>query len=173
MAKCSAVPVINAMTSESHPCEILSDLYAISKMREDYLALQYTFVGPCGNIGKTWLEAARALGLRFRQCGPKGKGYDMPGVEVVHELDAAMQGSDVVLTDSLPREALDDFRPYQITLNAMRRANGNAMLNPCPPFCRGEEVSAEVIGSPFFVGYGFKAALLSVQQALIVYLLGR
>ena len=171
LAKHSAVPVINAMTGETHPCEILTDLYALSKRTADYLSLQYTFVGKRGNIGSTWFEASQALGFRFRQCCPKGKNYEIPGAQVVYELDAAMLGSDVVLTDSLPAEALADFKPYQITTSAMRKANSKAILNPCPPFYRGEEVSAEVLDSPFFVGYPFKSSLLAVQQALIVYLL--
>ena len=169
IAKYSTVAVINAMTSENHPCEILSDLYAVSKIREDYLSLRYTFVGKCGNIGNTWFEAAQALGFQFRQCCPKS--YEIPGAEVVYNLDSAMQGSDVILTDSLPADILDDFKPYQITMDAMSKANNNAILNPCPPFYRGEEVSADVIDSPYFVGYGFKAALITVQQALIVYLM--
>ena len=121
MAKYSAVPVINAMTSTDHPCEILSDLYAISKRKSDYLSLQYTFVGKCGNIGNTWFEASQALGFRFRQCCPKGKGYEISGAEVVHDLDAAMQGSDVVLTDSLPADSLNDFKSYQMTMDAIDR----------------------------------------------------
>ena len=161
------------MTSENHPCEILSDLYSISKRTNDYLSLQYTFVGKRGNIGNTWFDASRALGFPFRQCCPKGRNYEIPGAEVLYELDSALQGSDVILTDSLSAGTLDDFRPYQITIDAMSKANSTAILNPCPPFYRGEEVSADVIDSPFFVGYQFKAALLKVQQALIVYLLQR
>ena len=171
IAKYSAVPVINAMTSENHPCEILSDLYSISKRTDDYLSLQYTFIGKCGNIGNTWFDASRALGFRFRQCCPKARKYEIPGADIVYELDTALQGSDVILTDSLPIEAREDFKPYQITIYAMSKANSKAILNPCPPFYRGEEVSADVVDSPFFVGYQFKASLLTVQQALIVYLL--
>ena len=171
IAKCSAMPVINAMTSENHPCEVLSDLYAISKIKEEYLSLQYTFVGKCGNIANTWFEASRALGFRFRQCCPQGKNYEIPGAEIVCDLKSAMKGSDVILTDSLPLEALDDFKPYQITTDAMSQANSGAILNPCPPFHRGEEISDDVIDSSYFVGYNFKASLLNVQQAIIAWLL--
>ena len=122
MAEHSAVPVINAMTSENHPCEILSDLYVLSKRRNDFLDLQYTFVGRNNNIGNTWFEAAQAFGLWFRQCCPKDKGCEIAGAVVTHDLDEAMRGSDVVLTDSLPPDALDDFLPYQITVQAMQKA---------------------------------------------------
>ena len=171
IASYSTVPVINAMTDENHPCEILSNLYALSKLRANYTKLCYTFVGANHNIGKAWHEAARAFGLNFRQCCPVGKGYEIAGAEVFHDLDAAMHGSDIVLTDSLPASMLPDFLPYQITLDAMKKANKNALLNPCPPFFRGEEVSADAIESPYFVGYAFKKSLLAVQQAIIAYVL--
>ena len=171
MAKHSHVPVINAMTNENHPCEIISDLFALSKRRDDFLSLQYTFVGRNGNIGKAWFEAARAFGLRFRQCCPANKGYEIAGAMVTHELAEAMHGSDIVLTDSFSPDVLSDFLPYQVTLSAMQKANHGALLNPCPPFYRGEEVSSDVISSRFFVGYEFKESLLMVQQALITYIL--
>ncbi len=53
----------------------------------------------------------------------------------------------------------------------MELANKNALLNPCPPFYRGEEVSGDVIDSEYFVGYGFKKSLLAVQQAVMIYCL--
>ena len=171
MAENSNVPVINAMTNENHPCEILSDLYSLSKLREDFLHLQYTFVGRNGNIGKAWFEAAQAFSLRFRQCCPAGGGYEIANAVVTNNLSEAMTGSDIVLTDSLHPNALSDFLPYQITLGAMRKANEAALLNPCPPFYRGEEVSKDAVDSPHFVGYEFKKSLLAVQQALIKFTL--
>lgn len=71
--------------------------------------------------------------------------------------------------DSIPSSADEDFKPYQITSKIMALANKDAVLNPCPPFYRGEEVSEEAIDSKFFVGYGFKESLLVVQQAIMVY----
>ena len=76
---------------------------------------------------------------------------------------------DIVCTDSLSGAALPDFRGFQITKAAMEKANPGALLNPCPPFFRGEEVSADAIDSPFFVGYEFKKCLLEVQQAVLIY----
>ena len=60
-----------------------------------------------------------------------------------------------------------------MTLEAMKLANTGAILNPCPPFYRGEEVSAEVINSDFFVGYEFKKCLLEVQQAIMIFCITR
>ena len=85
----------------------------------------------------------------------------------------AVVGKDIVCTDSLPSGVLMDFRECQVTTVAMEMANDGAILNPCPPFYRGEEVSEEVIASKYFVGYEFKKYLLEVQQAIMIYCLTR
>lgn len=167
MKKYSLVPVINAMTSINHPCEILSDLYALSKLRENYLSLNYLFVGVKGNIGLAWKEAADLLGLSLTQSCPLN--YEMDKVCVEYDIKKAILDKDVVLTDSLSKEKLQDFKKYQVTSELLASANRDVLLNPCPPFYRGEEVSADVIDSKYFVGYEYKKALLNVQQAIIIY----
>lgn len=169
VAEYSAVPVINAMADVSHPCEILSDLYALSRIREDFTADKYLFCGKAGNIGLTWREAARVLGLELSQCCAGG--YEMEDVPVYYNIMEAVKGKDIICTDSLPAGAVRDFRECQVTKEAMEMANDGAVLNPCPPFYRGEEVSGEVMESPCFVGYGFKKHLLTVQQAVMLYCL--
>lgn len=162
----SKVPVINAMTKVNHPCEVLSDLYSISIKRREFLNLQYTYVGANSNIGMAWAEASKAFGFPFIQCCAKG--HEIPDVNIEYNIKRAMAKSDIVLTDSLG-EYVDDFKPYQITIDLMRMARPGAMLNPCPPFYCGEEVDEEVIRSEFFVGYDFKGSLLYVQQAILLY----
>lgn len=169
VAEYSAVPVINAMTDVSHPCEILSDLYALSRIREDFTADKYLFCGKAGNIGLTWREAARVLGLELSQCCAGG--YEMEDVPVYYNIMEAVKGKDIICTDSLPAEAVGDFQECRVTKEAMEMANDGAVLNPCPPFYRGEEVSGEVMECPCFVGYGFKKHLLTVQQAVMLYCL--
>ena len=71
----------------------------------------------------------------------------------------------------MPSAVLEEFNEIQITLDVMKKANEGAILNPCPPFYRGEEVSADVIDSDYFVGYEFKKYLLDVQQAIMIYCL--
>jgi ornithine carbamoyltransferase len=78
-------------------------------------------------------------------------------------------GKDIICTDSIPSDMTEDFKDYQITFDLMRLANDGAILNPCPPFYRGEEVSQDVIDSEFFVGYEFKKNLLKVQQAILIF----
>jgi ornithine carbamoyltransferase len=167
IAKYAKVPVINAMTKVNHPCEILTDLYALSKIRKDYLEAEYLYVGPSGNIGRTWKEASDLLGFSITQCCPTG--YEMESTNIVYDIVDAIMDKDNVLTDSLGKEQLQDFKEFQITCELMDKANDNAMLNPCPPFFRGEEVAEDVIGSKYFVGYDFKKSLLEVQQAILVF----
>lgn len=165
----STVPIINAMTDMNHPCEILSDMYSLSKIRVDFTKDKYLFCGKSGNIGLSWNEAAHAVGFELSQCCPKG--YEMEGVQIFRELKEAVKGKDIICTDSLPTDILEDFERYQITKEIMDMANENAILNPCPPFYRGEEVSEDVIDSDYFAGYHFKKCLLEVQQAVLIYCL--
>lgn len=169
MAEYSHIPITNAMTSVNHPCEILADLYSLSKKYVDYSEKEYLFMGTRGNIGNTWKEASDLVGFNFIQCCPKG--YEIDGARVCYDIDQAVSGKDVICTDSIPSAAKDDFKGYQITLERLKHANVDACLNPCPPFFRGEEVSADAIDSEYFVGYEFKEHLLEVQQAIICYLL--
>lgn len=165
----STVPIINAMTDVNHPCEIISDLYSLSKCRVEFTKDKYLFCGKSGNIGLSWKEAADVLGFELSQCCPRG--YEMEGVQTFMDIKEAVKGKDIICTDSLSADILGDFEHYQITKEIMGMANENAILNPCPPFYRGEEVSEDVIDSDYFVGYQFKKYLLEVQQAIMIYCL--
>ena len=165
------VPVINAMTDINHPCEIIADMYALSKIREDFIKDQYLFCGKKGNIGLAWKEASVVMGFDLTQCC--GKGYEMEGVEASHNIVEAIKGKDIICTDSLPANILYDFKDCQVTKSIMEMANEGSILNPCPPFYRGEEVSNDVIESSYFVGYEFKKCLLEVQQAIMIYCLSK
>ena len=167
----SKVPVINAMTDINHPCEMIADMYALSKIRKDFTRDRYLFCGKNGNIGLAWKEASTVMGFDLTQCC--GKGYEMEGVEACHNIAEAIKGKDIICTDSLPASVLDDFRDCQVTKPIMEMANEGAILNPCPPFYRGEEVTDDVIESSYFVGYEFKKCLLEVQQAIMIFCLTR
>ena len=167
LAKYFPGPVINAMTDDNHPCEILTDLYALSRRRKDFLQDKYLFCGKRGNIGNTWREASDVLGFELSQCCAKG--YEMDGVKVYYDIDTAVWGKDIICTDSLPEAVLPDFQYCQVTKAAMERANKGALLNPCPPFYRDEELSEDAM--EYFVGYEFKKHLLWVQQAIMIYLM--
>lgn len=160
-------PVINAMTDTNHPCEMLADMYSLSKIREDFTKENFLFVGASGNIGLAWREASELMGFSLTQSSPSK--YKIPGVNHVIDLKSAIIGKDIICTDSLGSDILKDFSKHQITLEIMENANENAILNPCPPFYRGEEISKSVLESKYFVGYSFKKYLLEIQQAILIY----
>ena len=162
MANNKMIPIINAMTDVNHPCTAALSM----KLSQ----LKILFVGACGNIALAWKEAAALFGFELTQSCPAK--YAMDGVENIPDLMRAAIGKDVICTDSLSADKLPDFAGYQITPEIMQ-SSGCKLLNPCPPFYRGEEVSAEVVKDDRygFVGYGFKSCLLEVQQAVLYYLL--
>ena len=171
MAQYAKIPVINAMTSKNHPCEIITDLYALSKIYKDIESKKFLFMGVNGNIGYSWKAASEIMGFELEQCCPFG--YELEGIKTYTNIDDAILGKDIICTDSIPDRAKEDFKGYQINLQHMEKANQGALLNTCPPFFRGEEVSEEVINSDYFVGYEFKKNLVPVQQAILCYLIDR
>ncbi len=167
LAACDLVPVVNAMTDVNHPCEVLSDAYALSRVRPELRALNIVFVGADGNIARAWAELAAVLSLELLQCCPRE--LATPGLAWTGDIQAAMCGAEVVVTDGVGAHG-DALAPFQITFDLLGLAAPDVLLNPCPPFTRGREVSAEGVDrSEAFVGYGFKATLLPVQQAVLAY----
>ena len=165
LAAADAAPVVNAMTSENHPCEVLSDLFALSLAAEPR-ALRYLFVGTDGNIGRAWREAAQLLSLDLTQCSPaRSSMADVPNTE---DLRDAVSRADVILTDA-PGQDAEALSDYRITAEVLAKAPAGVRLAPCPPFLRGREVTAEAIAAPAFVGYEFKRALVPVQQAILAH----
>lgn len=175
LASFSKIPVINAMTSCNHPCEIISDLYSIKNMGRDYQSLTYTFVGENRNIGNTWRMAAEILDLSFNHVSTKNNRIkaDDRNYNFTTDLESVLFSTDVILTDPLSKDMRiqEYIEKYQITLKRMQQCKDNSILNPCPPFFRGEEVSEAAIKSKYFVGYGFKKNLIYIQQSIILYCL--
>lgn len=171
-----SIPIVNAMTTNNHPCEILSDLFSIAELRNNYRELVYTFVGAANNISNSWMEIAKVMDLKFNHVCASGHELvdNNSNYQFSTFLETTLNGSDVILTDSLPSQFLNNehIGKYQITLDRMKLANKGALLNPCPPFFRGEEVSDEVMKSEYFVGHAFKKNLIFVQQAVLMYCLG-
>jgi ornithine carbamoyltransferase len=165
LAAANALPVINAMTDVNHPCEVLSDLYALREQR-DPRTLRFVFVGADGNVARAWQEAARVLALDLVQCCPAE--LATPGASWVEDLETAVRSADVILTDA-PGAHADLLAPYQITAALLDAAHPGVQFNPCPPFQRGQEASADAIDHRAFVGHRFKAPLLPVQQAIMAY----
>lgn len=168
LASANALPVVNAMTDVNHPCEVLSDLYALRAQGAELQSLRYLFVGADGNIARAWREAARVLSLDLVQSCPAP--LATPGVRLEEDLDAALPNADVIVTDG-PGETLELLAPYRITAARLDAAPTGARFAPCPPFVRGREVSADALEHAAFVGHAFKSSLLPVQQAIMAFCL--
>lgn len=160
--------VINAMSKNAHPCEILSDLYAFKKCGINIKEDSFIFVGPKGNIGNSYFEASKILGFRFIQVCLKGDEID--GADVSYELYDVIQEADVILTDSLDEAKRKEYKKFIIDDEVIKKAKDTVLVNPCPPLHRGFEVAESVVNSKGFVGYKFKAYLEVVQAAIIVFL---
>lgn len=169
MASGQSVSIVNAMTDVNHPCEVLSDLYALSQ-DADIFSLRYLFVGGDGNIARAWWEAREAFGLDIRQCCPEE--LRVPGMPWEGDLRDAISTADVVLTDG-PGRNVDALAPYRVTATLLDSAPPHVRFAPCPPFVRGREVSEDAIEHPSFVGYEFKRNLMPVQQAVMALTLQR
>ncbi|AVL97138.1 ornithine carbamoyltransferase [Microbacterium sp. str. 'China'] len=157
------LPVVNAMTNANHPCEVLSDLFALSR-ETDVRSLRVLVVGPDGNIARAWEEAHRAFGIDVVQACPEE--VRTPALPWKEDLSDAVQEADVIITDG-PGEHTAAMAPYRITADLLDSAPDGVRFAPCPPFVRGREVSVAAANHPAFVGYEFKRHLKSVQQAIM------
>ncbi len=181
----SRVPVINGLTNEYHPCQILADIYTWIEQRGSIAGRIVAWIGDANNMAYTWLQAAALLEFKVRVSTPPGYELDPalapPGAHFsVHAdpLDAA-HGADLVTTDvwtSMGYEAENEqrraaFADWQVDAEMMRAATKDALFMHCLPAHRGEEVSAEVIDGPQSVVWDEAENRLHAQKALMEYLL--
>lgn len=168
LADADVLPVTNAMTDVNHPCEVLSDLYALSQVTDPF-SLRFLSVGADGNIARAWQEAAKSFGLSMTQSCPAE--LRVPGMSWRGDLMTAISDADVVITDG-PGTHAEALTPYRVTGAVLDSAPSGIRFAPCPPFIRGREVSTDAIEHPAFVGYSFKQYLKPVQQAVMSWALG-
>jgi ornithine carbamoyltransferase len=186
LAASASVPVINALTDFSHPCQILSDLYTLHRMGRDLDRLTVAWVGDGNNVLNSWLEAATIFGFALQIAVPDGFEPDAGlyleaereargGVRRTRDPREAVRGADVVYTDtwtSMGQEADADWRRvvfagYQVNPSLMALANGDAAFMHCLPAHRGEEVTDEVIDGPQSVVIEEAENRLHLQKALM------
>ena len=183
----SRVPVINGLTNEYHPCQILADIFTFIEHRGDIRGKTVAWVGDSNNVCNTWLQAAEVLDFNVHVSTP-------PGYEVEPER-AGLYGTDhfesftdpmdacrdahLVTTDvwtSMGWEAendirLKDFADWQVDADMMRVAASEAVFMHCLPAHRGEEVTADVIDGAQSVVWDEAENRLHVQKALMEFLL--
>lgn len=183
----SRVPVINGLTNEYHPCQILADIFTYIEHRGSIKGKTVTWIGDSNNMCNTWLQAAEVLDFNMHVSTPpeyevEPERANLYGTDHFEEfkdpMDAA-KGADLVTTDvwtSMGFEAENeerrkDFADWQVDADMMKVAKPDALFMHCLPAHRGEEVSADVIDGPNSVVWEEAENRLHVQKALMEYLL--
>lgn len=194
MAAGTTVPVINALSDEFHPCQLLADLLTIREHRGALAGLTVTFLGDGAcNMAQSYLLAGATAGMHVRIASPSGyepadavvedatRRAAMTGgsVSLVADPAESVVGADVVVTDtwvSMGRESekserLTRLNAYQVNAELLAQAKPNALFLHCLPADRGFEVTAEVLDGPQSVIWDEAENRLHAQKALLVWLL--
>jgi ornithine carbamoyltransferase len=179
----SRVPVINGLTNEYHPCQIMGDVYTFTEHRGSIRGRTVAWIGDSNNVCHSWLQAARLLDFKLNISTPPG--YEVEAERKNAHCEAfadpmqAAKGADLVTTDvwtSMGFESEDaerkrDFHDWQVDADMMRAAKKDALFMHCLPAHRGEEVAAEVIDGPQSVVWDEAENRLHTQKALLEFLL--
>ena len=182
-ARPSRVPVINGLTNEHHPCQILGDIYTYTEHRGSIRGRTVAWIGDSNNVCHSWLQAAEILDFKLNVSTPPGYEIEKDRIsrnsESFADPMAAVKGADLVTTDVLTsmgfeaenEERKRDFQDWQVDADMMRAAKRDALFMHCLPAHRGEEVTAEVIDGPQSVVWDEAENRLHTQKALMEFLL--
>ena len=181
-ARHSRVPVINGLTNEYHPCQILADVYTYEEHRGPIRGRTVAWIGDSNNVCNTWLHAAQVFDFKLNVSTPPG--YEIESERIFKNCESfadpmrAARGADLVTTDvwtSMGFEAENaerrrDFQDWQVDAEMMRAAKKDALFMHCLPAHRGEEVTAEVIDGTQSVVWDEAENRLHTQKALLEFL---
>ncbi len=185
LAKYSSVPVINALTDDYHPCQLLADMQTYQEYRGSIEGKTVVWVGDGNNMCHSYINAAQQFGFKLNIATPIG--YE-PNADIVASVDAeinlfndvnsAVVGADLIVTDvwasmgqeEEQRKREHAFAQFQVDQSVMDLAHKDALFMHCLPAHRGEEVSAEVIDGPQSVVWDEAENRLHAQKALLEFL---
>jgi ornithine carbamoyltransferase len=195
LAQNASVPVINGLTDDEHPCQVLADLLTIRDKKKALKSLKIAYVGDGNNMCNSWLYAAPKAGMNIAVASPKAY---MPSAGVIHNAvalsaesktqvlvtdspDEAVKDADVIYTDvwaSMGQEAESikrkkDFAAYQVNQALLKKAKKDCLIMHCLPAHRGEEITAEVIDGPNSVIFDQAENRLHAQKAVLALLMGK
>jgi ornithine carbamoyltransferase len=196
MAEAASVPVVNALTDQFHPCQVLADLQTVQERFGRLAGLTMVYLGDgANNMAHSLLLGGATAGLSVRVCAPEGFQPDPEvlrdakargaetggGAELVTELNAAVEGADVVVTDTWvsmgqEHDGLDrtaPFRSLQVNAALMARAAPGAIALHCLPAHRGDEITDEILDAPDSAIWDEAENRLHAQKALLTWLLRR
>jgi ornithine carbamoyltransferase len=179
----SRVPVINGLTNEYHPCQILADIYTFIEHRGSIQGKMVAWIGDSNNVCNTWLQAAEVFDFKLHVSTPPGYEVEEERITKNYEPFAdpmqAAKGAHLVTTDvwtSMGFEAENearkkDFEDWQVDPEMMKAARKDALFMHCLPAHRGEEVAAKVIDGKQSVVWEEAENRLHTQKALMEFLL--
>lgn len=192
LAEYAAVPVINGLTDDSHPCQIMADILTFEESVGPIEGKTLCWTGDGNNVSHSFIEAAAQFGFRLTLACPepldpaprfldwaRGEGGD---IEIIRDVEAAVKGADCVIADTWFSMHDDDsvregrhnqLAPYQVTAELMAGAAPHAVFMHCLPAHRGEEATAEVMDGPQSVIFDEAENRLHVQKAILRWCLGR
>ncbi|MFZ2502168.1 MAG: ornithine carbamoyltransferase [Nocardioides sp.] len=196
MAQYAGVPVINALTDDFHPCQLIADLLTIREHKGSLAGLTVSFVGDGAcNMGNSWVLAGTTAGMHVRVSSPPGFEPAAPHVARAREIaattggsvtiepdpTAAVAGADVVVTDTWvsmgkeieARARRVAFASYQVDAALVAQAADDAVVLHCLPAYRGKEITAEVLDGPRSLVWDEAENRRHAQKAVIAWLLDR
>jgi ornithine carbamoyltransferase len=190
LARHASIPVINGLTDDFHPCQVLADLLTIQEKRGNLDNLRVAWVGDGNNVAHSWINAAARLGFTlFLACPPqygpsevilkRAQSEGTGEIRLLSDPKEAVASADVLYTDvwaSMGQEKeaearKDVFRPYQINGELLAAAPPHAMVLHCLPAHRGEEITDEVMEGPQSVVFDQAENRMHLQMALLDWLI--
>jgi ornithine carbamoyltransferase len=189
MSRASRVPVVNALTDDSHPLQLLADLYTVRTVRGTLRDLKYVWVGDGNNMARSWLEAAGLLGLQLVLACPEGFEPPRPEIEaarragaqivLIDDPERACEGADVISTDvwvSMGQEReierrRNAFQGFCVNAKMVGVASDDVVVLHCLPAHRGEEIDADVIDGPRSFVWDEAEARLHTSKAVLSWVL--
>lgn len=183
----SQVPVINALTDRSHPCQLLADIQTYLEKRGDIAGRKVAWIGDGNNVCHSWICASHQLGFQLEIATPEG--YEPKAewtaacrdhVTLHHDPKQVARGADIVVTDTWASmgqeheksERMKAFGGFMVDGALMKLAHKDAVFMHCLPARRGEEVTDEVIDSPASAVVHQAANRMHVQKGILAWILG-
>jgi len=188
LAQYATVPVINGLTDETHPCQIMADVMTFEEHRGSIKGKTIAYSGDGNNVVNSMMQASSRFDFNLKIAAPKGHEpapqyfarakADGGRIEISDQPALAVTGADCVVTDTWSSMGMEDnsgghntFAPYQINAELMAHANPDALFMHCLPAHRGEEVTDEVMDGPQSVIFDEAENRLHVQKGILAWCL--
>lgn len=184
LAEYATVPVINGLTDESHPCQLMADVMTYEEHRGAIAGKTVTWCGDGNNVATSWIHAATRFGFELKLATPAELAPDQKALDwaqsqggkisVTRSMDDAVKDSDCIVADTWVSMGDKDaanrhnlLKPYQVDERVMSLAKNDALFMHCLPAHRGEEVIAEVIDGPQSVVFDEAENRLHAQKGIL------